>query len=117
MFLQVADQIAVQILNGQWVFGAKIPGVRQLAMEMKVATNTVQRSFMELRSRGIIQKTGIGHFVTADARTLVVCWWKKRLLEEELPEFFKTMYLLNIGWEEIENGFERFKADLRPTIK
>lgn len=114
VYRQIADHIAGQILSRQLQPGAKIPGIRQLAKKMKVAANTVQRSYMELRSRDILLKTGMGHLVASDARALIISWWRKRLLEDELPAFFKTMCLLNIGWEEIENGFETFKNGFYP---
>ena len=111
IYRQVAEHIAAQILSRQLQPGAKIPGVRQLAKEMGIAANTARRSYIELRTKGIILIAGTGHLVAADAKALIISWWTKRLLEVELPIFFETMYLLNIGWEEIENGFERYKNE------
>ena len=68
------------ILKGALPPGEKLPSVRQLAMELSINPNTIQRAYMELEQEGLIYPVkGKGNFV-AEASRIV----KKRRDEFEL---------------------------------
>ena len=55
-------------LSGEWEPGAKVPSVRELAIEMGVNPNTVQRTLAELERDGLCRsERAVGRFVTDDA--------------------------------------------------
>ncbi|HMR48595.1 MAG TPA: GntR family transcriptional regulator [Arachnia sp.] len=65
IWLQLVAEFERRILIGEWPSGEKVPGVRDLAVELGVNPNTVQRAFAELE-RGEMVRTErtTGRFVT-----------------------------------------------------
>ena len=58
-------------MRGVLTADAQLPSVRQLAMELSVNPNTIQRAYGELEKRGVIYAAkGRGNFVSGDAATL-----------------------------------------------
>ncbi|MGB3586279.1 MAG: GntR family transcriptional regulator [Tunicatimonas sp.] len=116
IYLQIADYICEKILLEQWAVEERIPSVRDLAATMEVNPNTVVRSYDFLQQRDIIyNKRGLGYFASADAITKVRVYRKERFLETELPDFFRTLYLLDITLEEIQERYQNFVAETYPT--
>lgn len=44
IFIQIAERVCERVLNGSYQADARIPSVRELAVEMEVNPNTVMRS-------------------------------------------------------------------------
>lgn len=102
IYLQIADFIGENILKGFWKPQERIPSVRELAVEMEVNPNTVMRTFEFLQNEEIIfNKRGIGYFVTENAISMILKNRKLRFIQQQLPDFFKNIFLLNISMEEI----------------
>lgn len=111
IYLQIAAYVTEHIMLDKWADEQKIPSVRELAVELQVNPNTVVRAYEFLQSKEVIaNKRGIGFFITPDARDKIQKYSKERFLGQELPEFFRSIYLLNISMEEISQRFETFKA-------
>jgi GntR family transcriptional regulator len=116
IYLQIADYICEQILLGKWPVGQRIPSVRDLAAMMEVNPNTVMRTFEFLQNKEIIfNKRGIGYSAEEQAHARILAYRKERFLESELPEFFRTLYLLSISMEEIQQRYTKFIADTYPV--
>ena len=54
IYEQVTDKFQILILNGVLPPGSQMPSVRQLATELSVNPNTIQRAYMELEKLGLI---------------------------------------------------------------
>lgn len=109
IYLQIADRICDEILLGQYVEGERIPSVREYAAIVEVNANTVMRSYDYLQSQNIIyNKRGIGYFVSAGAKSLILSLRKTLFLEEELESFFKQLRILDIPIEEIVKMYKDF---------
>lgn len=64
IYEQVVEKFRVLILNGVLEPGSQMPSVRQLAMELSVNPNTIQRAYMELEQQGFIYPVkGRGNFI------------------------------------------------------
>ncbi|WP_316841740.1 GntR family transcriptional regulator [Pedobacter gandavensis] len=112
IYLQIAAYVAEHIVLRKWAVDQKIPSVRELAVELQVNPNTVVRAYEFLQNKGVIMnKRGIGFFMAVDAELKIKEYSKERFLGNELPEFFKNIYLLEISIKEIEERFEKFKAE------
>ncbi|MFB6675946.1 GntR family transcriptional regulator [Streptomyces sp. NPDC056390] len=62
---QVRIQVADLILGGHLVEGDRLPAVRQLAVDLGLATGTVARAYRELESAGLVRsRRGAGTRVT-----------------------------------------------------
>ena len=111
IYLQIAGYVSERILRQQWPPDDKIPSVRDLASELQVNPNTVMRTYEYLQNQGVVyNKRGIGFFVAPDAGQKVKQMRRARFLQQELPEVFKTIFLLDISLEELEQRYTEFKA-------
>ena len=110
IYLQIADRICDEILQGQYKEEERIPSVREYAATVEVNANTVVRSFDYLQSRGIIyNKRGLGYFVALEGRERILGLRKEVFLKEELPEFFRQLKTLDISIKEIEEMYKEYK--------
>lgn len=116
IYLQIADYICEQILLEKWPTEERIPSVRDLAALMEVNPNTAMRSYEFLQQKEIIyNKRGIGYFASHQAPERIKSYRKERFLEAELPEFFRTLYLLDISMEEIQERYDAFVKETYPA--
>jgi DNA-binding transcriptional regulator YhcF (GntR family) len=110
IYLQIADKVCENILTQKWVNGERIPPVREIAVSMEVNPNTANRAYDFLQSFGIIfNKRGIGYFVSDDGYEKAVEYRKKQFIEEEVPQFLKTMKLVGVTCAELENYYQTLK--------
>ncbi|MCF0039647.1 GntR family transcriptional regulator [Dyadobacter fanqingshengii] len=115
IYLQIADYICEQILLGKWPPNERIPSVRDFGGMLEVNPNTVMRTYDFLQNKEIIfNKRGIGYSVSEDAQQRILIYKKERFLESELPEVFKTLYLLNITMDEVKTLYDQFVVDTFP---
>ena len=117
IYLQIAAYVSENILLGKWPAEQKILSVRDMAIELEVNPNTVMRSYEFLQSQGVIyNKRGLGLFVAPDAGEKVKAYRKERFIQQELPVFFRTMYLLDMEPGDLQQMYENFKLEnYKPT--
>ncbi len=112
IYLQIAEYVCEQILLKKWNLGEKILSIRDLAILMQVTPNTFQRAYDFLQQREIItNKRGIGYFTEADAHERILAFRRELFIANELPVFFRNMYLLNMDFKEVKSLFEQFIKD------
>ena len=64
IYLQIVEGYRAQILSGVLQPGEKLPSVRELAMELSINPNTIQRAYRQLEALGWIATVpGKGCFV------------------------------------------------------
>jgi DNA-binding transcriptional regulator YhcF (GntR family) len=97
IYLQIADRLMEQILQGNPAEDERMPSVRDLAALMGVNPNTVMRTFDHLQGEEIIfNRRGVGYFVAPDAKKKILAEQRREFLEEELPLIRQRMQLLGI---------------------
>ncbi|RZL33841.1 MAG: GntR family transcriptional regulator [Pedobacter sp.] len=112
IYLQIAEYVCEHILLGKWKPQDKIPSVRELAVDMEVNPNTVMRTYELLQKQNIItNKRGIGFFLAQDAIANVNLYRKTTFIEDELPQLFRNMYLLEIDFDELKNRYQTFVTE------
>jgi GntR family transcriptional regulator len=110
IYLQIGDHICEGILSGRWAVDQKLPSVREMAMAVEVNPNTVMRTYSELQNRAIIyNQRGIGFFVSPEARQNILTIKKEVFLKRELPQIFKTLGLLDISFEELQQLYREYQ--------
>ncbi|MFX5968742.1 GntR family transcriptional regulator, partial [Acinetobacter baumannii] len=69
IYQQLADRLAVPLLDGSPPEGEALPSVRQLASQYVINPLTVTRALQALSDHGLIEpRRGLGMFVTTGAR-------------------------------------------------
>jgi GntR family transcriptional regulator len=110
IYLQIADHIAEEILNGKWRPGERIPSVRELSVSVEVNPNTVMRAYAYLQDQGIIQnQRGIGYFAAQGAEEKIRSWKRQRFVGRELPLLFDTMKLLDMSFDDLKTLFAEYR--------
>ncbi len=100
IYIQIEQYLYRLIVQGELPAGQRIPSVRQLAVDLTVNVNTVQRALQEMNNQGILfTKRGEGNFVTEDTALLEKT--KKELLTRELDDFVENMHRLGIKNREL----------------
>ena len=109
IYLQIADRICDEILQGKYKKEERIPSVREYAATVEVNANTVVRSFDYLQGQDIIyNKRGLGYFVALEGRERILELRKEVFLKEELPEFFRQLMTLEIPIKEVEKMYKEY---------
>lgn len=112
IYLQISEYVCEQILLNKWPVGEKISSIRDLAVAMQVNPNTVQRAYDFLQQKEIItNKRGVGYFVEDDAMKRILAFRKELFVENDLPVFFRNLYLLNIDFKEMKQLYDQFIKD------
>ena len=112
IYIQIAEYVCEQILLKKWKLGDKITSIRELAVQIQVNPNTVQRAYDLLQQQNIIaNKRGIGYFIEEDAMERILSFRREQFIENELPVFMRNIYLLKIDFKEIKSSFDQFVKD------
>ena len=107
IYEQIAELIKKQIIRGELHAGDKLPSVREMAIEMNVNPNTVQRTYRELEAMKIVRsKRGQGTFVTEDSEVLALI--REEMKAEILQNFTKQMAEMGYTKAEIKRGLSEF---------
>jgi len=103
IFLQIADFFYEKILVKTMKDNDRVASVREMAVALEVNPNTVMRTYQYLQEQQIIyNKRGIGYFIAEQAYDKALAIKKEEFINHDLPEFFKTIDLLNINIEDIK---------------
>ena len=109
IYTQICDGIREQILTGVLQEGDKLPSVRELAMELAINPNTIQRSYRTLEDEGwIASVAGKGSFVCGVPQAQEE---DKKLLWEELDKLTQRFAFLGIEKEQIIRYLEGGNQD------
>ena len=72
IYEQIVDRFQILILNGGLEPGEQLPSVRNLAVDLSINANTIQRAYGELEKRGLIYSVkGRGNFVSAQKEVVI----------------------------------------------
>lgn len=110
IYLQIVAEFKRQLAAGELVSAGKVESVRELAQELGVNPNTVQRAFAELEREGLMysERTS-GRYITADV-------WKidelRQSLAQELSErYFRQMTELGFKADQIHEILKSLGED------
>jgi len=102
IYRQLRDRVVAMILDGVLKEGDPLPSVRTVAAEYRVNPLTVLKGYQELVSEGLVEtKRGLGMFINADARLLLLQGERQKFLGEEWPRVYATIQRLGLKVEEL----------------
>lgn len=109
IYIQIADRICNEILDGNYPADARLPSVREYAGDLQVNANTVMRSYDRLQQKGIIyNRRGIGFFVSPEARKKILAEKAELLDDTQINEFFDLLYRLEISPDNLRMQYIRY---------
>lgn len=102
VYQQIADYCIDRVLRQEWPEGVQIPSVRQLAAEVGVNPNTVQRAYGHLQELGIVEtRRGLGVFVHPSGADNARILRRDEFKTYQLPELVRTLRLLDMSLAEL----------------
>jgi GntR family transcriptional regulator len=105
IYRQLRDRVVAMILDGVLKEGDPLPSVRNVATEYRVNPLTVLKGYQQLVDEGLVEtRRGLGMFINAGARSLLLQGERKKFLGEEWPRVQATIQRLGLKAEELLNG-------------
>ena len=102
IYEQIVSSIEDLAVRGVLEPDSQLPSVRQLAVELSINPNTIQRAYSQLEKTGVIYSVkGKGNFVAADPKRLRE--EKMEQILQEMEKLLRQALALGVGRERMEN--------------
>ncbi len=109
IYLQLVRRLCKQIVRGEIAVGDKLPSLREMAIQVGVNPNTVQRVYAELERIAVVEtRRGQGTFVTGDHSRLRQL--REELMENSVTAFLSDMREMGFAVDEILRSFKEHQA-------
>jgi len=107
IYEQIVTQFCRSLIKGDLAPADRIPSIRDLALQLQVNTNTVQRAYQEMERRQLIySRRGTGYFITEG--TNMVQEIKTEMLKDIVSRFLEEMRSLGYEDSQIKSELENF---------
>jgi len=112
IFLQIAEEIESSIVDGTLAEGEQVPSTTELAAFHRINPATAAKGVNQLVADGVLHKRrGIGMFVTAGARALLVDRRRARFASEFVQPLIDEARKLGIEIEELKTMIDKNEGD------
>ena len=102
IYRQLRDRVVAMMLDGILKEGDPLPSVRNVAAEYRVNPLTVMKAYQQLVDDGLVEmRRGLGMFINAGARAVLLKTERKRFLDEEWPRIRATMLRLGLTADDL----------------
>jgi GntR family transcriptional regulator len=113
IYRQLRERIVHMILDGVLNESDPLPSVRNVAAEYRLNPLTVLKAYQELVDEELVEtRRGLGMFVKAGARSLLLKGERQKFLTEHWPRIAATIQRLGLTQEELRGAAKR-----RPSWK
>lgn len=114
IYEQIIENMKQLVVSGVLQRDDQVPSVRQLAQELAINPNTIQKAYAELERQGVIYSLkGRGSFVGSSLQELRTVQQKELL--EQLAALSTDLYRLQVPQEEVcavvQQVYEQQKED------
>jgi GntR family transcriptional regulator len=111
IYRQLRDRVVAMILDGLLNEGDPLPSVRSVAAEYRVNPLTVLKAYQQLVGEELVEtKRGLGMFVNAGARDLLLKGERQKFLTDQWPAIAATIQRLGITPKELLKAAKRGAA-------
>ena len=108
IYRQLRDRGVHMILDGALKEGDPLPSVRNVAAEYRVNPLTVLKAYQHMVDEDLVEmKRGLGMFVKAGARDLLLKGERQKFLVDEWPRVAATIQRLGLTQKELDAAATR----------
>ena len=100
VYEQIIEMHKQKIVSGAFQPGQEIPSRRELATQLKVNPNTVQRAYKEMEGLGLIYTDGISLSKITESQSKIQTL-RQELLDEALQGFIETVRTIGLEDEAV----------------
>jgi DNA-binding transcriptional regulator YhcF (GntR family) len=105
IYRQLRDRGVHMILDGVLKEGDPLPSVRNVAAEFRVNPLTVLKAYQQLVDEELVEmKRGLGMFVKAGARDLLLKGERQKFLADEWPRVAEKIQRLGLTQKELDTA-------------
>ena len=102
IYRQLRGRVVAMILDGVLKEGDALPSVRTVAAEYRVNPLTVLKSYQQLADEGLVEtRRGLGMFINAGARDLLLAAERERFLSDEWPRIAESIRRLGLTTDDL----------------
>ncbi|MXQ49603.1 GntR family transcriptional regulator [Streptococcus pneumoniae] len=102
IYMQISQMIEDDILSGHFKVGDKVPSTNEFAKMMQVNPATAGKGLNDLVDQDILyKKRGMGMYVTAEARDLIIAKRQQAFSQQMLPAFLQEAKRLDISLDHL----------------
>ena len=102
IYRQLRDRVVAMILEGALKEGDPLPSVRNVAAEYRINPLTVLKGYQQLVNEQLVEtRRGLGMFVNAGVRNLLLQGERQKFLMEEWPRIHAMIHRLGLTAEEL----------------
>lgn len=110
IYEQIKESVRKLILSGAMTAGERLPSVRELAADLAINPNTIQRAYRELESEGFIYSiAGKGSFAADRAGIGAV---QKTAYLERFAAAARELLLLGMTVEELSSAIVSYSKEM-----
>ena len=112
IYQQIVEKIKKRILSGILEAGEKVKSVRELAFEMGVNPNTMQKALAVLEAESLLHsERTAGRYVTSNKE--IIEKMKGEIMKKEVENFIKSMENLGYDPEQVIDLINQYVKELR----
>jgi GntR family transcriptional regulator len=102
IYRQLRNLVVAMILDRVLKEGDPLPSVRTVAAEYRVNPLTVLKAYQQLVEEGLVEtRRGLGMFINAGARSLLLQGERQRFLSEQWPRVHATIQRLGLSAKDL----------------
>lgn len=102
IYMQISQMIEDDILSGHFKVDDKVPSTNEFAKMMQVNPATAGKGLNDLVVQDILyKKRGMGMYVTAEARDLIIAKRQQAFSQQMLPAFLQEAKRLDISLDHL----------------
>lgn len=102
IYMQISQMIEDDILSGHFKVDDKVPSTNEFAKMMQVNPATAGKGLNDLVDQDILyKKRGMGMYVTAEARGLIIAKRQQAFSQQMLPAFLQEAKRLDISLDHL----------------
>jgi len=114
IYRQLRDRGVHMILDSVLKEGDPLPSVRNVAAEYRVNPLTVLKAYQQLVDEELVEmKRGLGMFVKAGARDLLLKGERQKFLAEEWPRVAEKIQRLGLSQKELDAAAAKRRSTVR----
>ena len=118
IYRQLRNRVVAMILDGVLKEGDPLPSVRNVAAEYRVNPLTVLKGYQQLVDEQLVEsRRGLGMFINAGARNLLLQGERQKFLKEEWPRVYDTIQRLGLKAEDLLNGAATRRSSIQSKEK
>jgi len=118
IYRQLRDRVVAMMLDGVLKEGDPLPSVRTVAAQYRVNPLTVLKAYQQLVDEKLVEtRRGLGMFMNAGARTMLLRGERQKFLEEEWPRICAAIERLGLSAEDLLDAALSKSAKPEPRKK